>query len=75
MLAKSWSTAYPSKHDTLTQCWLNVRPPSPTLAQHSPRIGSMYCVCWVYATSTALRQHLIYNCGINSLDSDYYCCV
>ena len=24
----------PSKHDTLNQCWVNVGPPSSTLAQH-----------------------------------------
>ena len=37
---------YPSKHETSTQCWVNVGPPSPTSPQHSPSIGSMYRVCW-----------------------------
>ena len=33
-----------SKHDTLTQCWVDVGPPSSTSAQHQPGIGSMYRV-------------------------------
>ena len=48
MLAQSWSTFYPSKHDTLTQYWMNVGPPSPTLAQHSPSIWSMYGVFFFF---------------------------
>ena len=37
----------PSKHDTLTQCWVNIGPTSKTAGQHSPSIGSiMYRVCW-----------------------------
>ena len=35
-----------SKHDTLTQCWVNADPLSPTSAQHLPSIGSTYRVCW-----------------------------
>ena len=34
-------SSIPSKHDTLKQCWLNVGPPSATLAQHKPNIVSM----------------------------------
>ena len=40
---------YPSKHETLTQCWFNVGPPSARLSQHWTNIGSMYRVCWVCA--------------------------
>ena len=35
-----------SKHETLTQCWLNVGPPSATLARHQISIGSTPRVCW-----------------------------
>ena len=31
----------PSKHETWIQCWINVGPPSATLAQHWSNIGSM----------------------------------
>ena len=34
-----------SKHHTLKQCWFNVGPPSATLAQHEPHIGSMSRAC------------------------------
>ena len=46
-----WEGVYPSKHETLTQCWYNVDPPSATLAQHCTNIGFMSRVCW-YVTST-----------------------
>ena len=39
-------TTIPSKPDTSTQCWPNVCPPSMTLAQHWPNVGSMCRVCW-----------------------------
>ena len=32
--------------NTLIQCWVYVRPPSSTSAQHKPSIGSRYRVCW-----------------------------
>ena len=31
---------------TLGRCWVNVGPPSQTVAQHSPNIASMSHVCW-----------------------------
>ena len=34
-----------SKHDTLTQCWANVGPPSTTLSHHEPSIGSKCRAC------------------------------
>ena len=34
----------PSKHDTLTQCWVYVGPTSETAGRHKPSIGSMYRV-------------------------------
>ena len=37
----------PRKHKTLKQWWLDVGPPSPTLAQHLAIIVSKSCVCWV----------------------------
>ena len=36
------SMAQAVKHETLTQCWTNVGPPSTTLSQHKPVLG--YCV-------------------------------
>ena len=35
-----------SKHEALTQCWVIVAPPSTTLVQQWPTIGSMPCVFW-----------------------------
>ena len=35
-----------SKHETSTQCWTNIGPPSTTLAQHWSNIGSMSRACW-----------------------------
>ena len=40
----------PSKHDTLTQCWAAVGPPSTTLGQHQTIIGSTCRVCWDITT-------------------------
>ena len=37
---------HPSKHETSTQCWVHVGPPSSTLAQHKPIIGWRSRVCW-----------------------------
>ena len=31
----------PSEHETLNQSWVDVGPPSTTLSQHKPNIGSM----------------------------------
>ena len=43
------------KHDTLTQCWANVSPPSTTLGQHSPALvrGGLW-------TMLASSVHTIY---------------
>ena len=38
---------YPSKHDTSTQCWTYVDPPSTTSVQHWSNIGSMCRFSWV----------------------------
>ena len=35
----------PRKHETVTQCWFNVGPPSTTSGQHWTNIGSMYRLC------------------------------
>ena len=40
----------PSKHDTFTQCWINVGPSSTTLGQHWFNIGWMSRVCSVFIT-------------------------
>ena len=39
------NSQYPSKHDTLNQCWLNVGPASKMMAQQSTTIGSTSHVC------------------------------
>ena len=39
----------PSKHETLTQCWVNVGPPSSTLAQHVSWIIPTICHFHNYA--------------------------
>ena len=43
----------PSKHETFTQCWFNVGPPSATLSQHWANIGWTSRVslagCWMLA--------------------------
>ena len=44
----------PNKHETSTQCWANVGPPSTTLAQHWSSIGSMSRVYW-FAWITQLQ--------------------
>ena len=36
----------PSKQETLSQCCINVDPPSLSLVQHKGNIGSTSCVCW-----------------------------
>ena len=36
----------PSKQETLSQCYINVDPPSLSLVQHKGNIGSTCCVCW-----------------------------
>ena len=42
----STKLSYPSKHDTLSQCRLNVGPTSETAGQHSIGIGLTSLVCW-----------------------------
>ena len=37
-----------STHDTLSQRWFDVGPPSATLAQHQTNIGSKCRVCWYH---------------------------
>ena len=37
---------YPSKHETLTQCWVDVGPSSTTLDHHQLNIGSTSRICW-----------------------------
>ena len=32
--------------ETLSQCYINVDPPSLSLVQHKGNIGSTCCVCW-----------------------------
>ena len=41
----------PSEHDSLSQCWVTVGPPSATLAQHHPSTGSTRRDCWVVLSS------------------------
>ena len=43
-----WSC--PSKHETLTQCWFSVGPPSSTSAQHWTNKRSTSRVCWDSST-------------------------
>ena len=38
----------PRKHETSTQCYTNVGPPSTTLARHWYNIGSMSRICWLW---------------------------
>ena len=53
----------PSKHETLTQCWINFDPPSTTLSQHQASIG-LPCQMWASVTNggpplTPLTQLLL----------------
>ena len=41
-----------SKHETLAQFFLNVGPPSATLAQHLKNIGLIFRVFWVIPSAT-----------------------
>ena len=43
-----------SKHETLSQCWANAGPPSSTLAQNWPNIGTTSHVCWYITSLEAL---------------------
>ena len=43
-----YCSSNPCKHDTLTQCWAGVSPPSTTPGQHQPSIVSTCRVCWDY---------------------------
>ena len=43
----------PNKHETLTQSWGNVGPPSTTSAHHYPNIVSTSRVCWHYSIMLA----------------------
>ena len=52
----------PSKHETLTHCWVDVCSPSTSTAQHQPDIGSMSRVCWAiyfFSFSLTLRYEFI----------------
>ena len=46
-----------SKRQILILVWLNVEPPSATLAQHWPSIGSMYGNQWVISSCQHQGQH------------------
>ena len=41
-----WIRNTPNKQETFSHCWVNVGPPSTTLAQHWTNHGSMSSVCW-----------------------------
>ena len=45
---------YTVRQERKTQCWVNVVPPSTTLEQHWPNIGSLSRVCWEIATAVYL---------------------
>ena len=70
ILDQCWSTVYDagpwvaSKHDTSTQYWTNVGPPSTTLAQHWSNIGWMYRVCWVITQQLAQCQCMVLHVAI-----------
>ena len=44
------------KHDTLTQCWLNVGPASQTMVQHWTIIGSVYRVYWAWCNQSTIKN-------------------
>ena len=51
----------PSKHETLTQCWVNIGSSSLTLAQHFPTIEQTSCVS---CELKSLNKAFIYLAGI-----------
>ena len=63
---RSWGTCFyvfyevvrymPRKHWTLNHCLANVSPPSTTLVQHWPNIGSMTRVYWVEYSCVVLSE-------------------
>ena len=56
---------YPSKHETLTQCWVNVDLSSSTLAQHQPSIGPTSRVCWDEPSSTQVKITKSLQCRVH----------
>ena len=48
---------YPSKHETLTRCWVNVEPALKTMGQHLPNTVSTSRVCW---DSAPQSQNAVY---------------
>ena len=68
----TWSRSLRDKtpeHDTLSQCWVNVGPPSATLAQHQPSIGSVPSVrcpqcmhpCIIWSRYLAVLVLMVYS--------------
>ena len=57
----------PSKHETFTQCWLNVGPASKTVDQHWASIGWTSRVCWVEVWT--------FPCIILQPQVNYYICI
>ena len=51
------------KHETLNRCWVDVGPPSTTLIQHQPSIGSTSRVCWGSTGPAVKDRNLIYQTG------------
>ena len=62
---KTAGKLYPSKHETELQCSTNVGPPSMTLGQHWPNIGSMSRVCRILAVSGKSHYHINGKFGSN----------
>ena len=58
----------PSKHETLIQCWLDVGPPSSTLAQHWNRIDSTVCVIAKFNASVTFIRNS--NCHVSASSSN-----
>ena len=56
--------------ETLNQRWVNVGPPSTTMVQHCPKLGSMSRVCWVCPCDATTDNHLnIYSTLVNKGNS------
>ena len=56
----------------MTQCWVDVRPPSSTVGQHYPSIGWRSDVCWDNTTPSRLplnKQGQLIQCCASVVDS------
>ena len=56
-----WLVNTPSKHETLTQCWYSVGPPSGMLAQHQTSTGSSPHICWAAAPTVHTPTQCLLN--------------